>query len=120
MILYRDNLAIAVEDEEDTIEFEGIFYLGGIFFIDVAEMEEIAPKEEQKVLVLAHEMGHHIQNNLGLLASVIDIEELLHEDGKTLEANEWSIRLELQADYFAGVFSSYLESKKLLTPNMIS
>lgn len=115
MILYRDSITIDFDDEDDSFDYEGTFYLGGIFFVDVAQMEDIAPKEAQKVLVLAHEMGHHIQNNLGFLADVMILEDLLYEEGKTLEANEWSIRLELQADYFAGVFSNYLEIKKLYT-----
>lgn len=113
MVLYKDNIEIEVFDE--IYEFDGVFYLGGVIFVDIVELEEIAPEEEQKVLVLAHEMGHHIQNNLFILSDISDLEDELRESGRNIEANEWSIRLELNADYFAGVFSNYLEKKKLYT-----
>ena len=53
-------------------------------------------------LVVAHEIGHHVQNLLGTSASVRDREQAA---GSEEEANQWSVRLELQADCYAGVWA---------------
>ena len=50
--------------------------------------------------VIAHEVGHHVQNLLGILPEVHGKMQGLPEK----EANQLSVRLELQADYFAGVW----------------
>ena len=51
--------------------------------------------------VLAHEVGHHVQKELGILDRVHNIQRRLNEK----DANKYSVALETQADYFAGVFS---------------
>lgn len=50
--------------------------------------------------VIAHEVGHHVQNQLGILQKAHNAMAQLPEK----EANKISVRLELQADYFAGVW----------------
>ena len=60
--------------------------------------------------VIAHEVGHHIQNILGIMDDVSSIQQNLSE----AEANEYSVRLELQADYLAGVWSHYVNRMNLL------
>ena len=53
--------------------------------------------------VIAHEVGHHVQNELGILQ---DAHQKMARAGKnTKEYNETSVRLELQADFFAGVWA---------------
>ena len=52
--------------------------------------------------VMAHEVGHHVQNLLGTAGKV---RQLQQRAGKT-EANELSVALELQADFYAGVFTN--------------
>lgn len=54
--------------------------------------------------VLAHEYGHHIQNLEGTLTKLNQIRQ--QSDTKTY--NQYSVRLELQADYYAGMFTKYL------------
>lgn len=60
--------------------------------------------------VVAHEVGHHIQKLLGITDKVDQLRQQLSEE----EFNKYSVRLELQADYFAGVWAHYEQGKGLL------
>ena len=53
--------------------------------------------------VIAHEVGHHVQNQLGILGPVHQKRAQLGKD--SAEANQLTVRLELQADFFAGVWA---------------
>ena len=53
--------------------------------------------------VIAHEVGHHVQNLLGTLGQVNNIRSRSNEK----QANEYSVRLELQADFYAGLWGHY-------------
>lgn len=53
--------------------------------------------------VIAHEVGHHVQNELGILQQVNNIRARSNE----VTANEYSVRLELQADFLAGIWGYY-------------
>jgi predicted metalloprotease len=59
--------------------------------------------------VLAHELGHHVQHLLGTDARVRQIEQ-----SKPSEANQLSVRLELQADCFAGVWAHSTDQRQML------
>lgn len=61
-----------------------------------------APGDFAQAYVLAHEVGHHVQNLLGISAR---IRQLQHGKSKA-EANHLSVRLELQADCLAGVWAN--------------
>ena len=52
--------------------------------------------------VIAHEVGHHVQNLLGTLGKA---HQIMNRSSKTV-ANQYSVRLELQADYYAGVWAN--------------
>ncbi len=60
--------------------------------------------------VIAHEVGHHVQNLLGTMDKVNALRSRLSET----EFNKYLVRLELQADYYAGVWSHYAEKMKVL------
>lgn len=60
--------------------------------------------------VLAHEIGHHVQNQLGITDQVFKLQRRLPEK----EFNKYMVRMELQADYFAGVFAHYSEDNGYL------
>ena len=63
--------------------------------------------EFSQAYVIAHEIGHHVQNLLGYT-------QIVDEKRRTLppeELNRWSVRLELQADYLAGVWAHYGQEK---------
>ena len=69
-----------------------------------------APGDFAQAYVIAHEVGHHIQTLLGVSDQVRQAQRRV---GKT-EANQLSVRQELQADCFAGVWASSAESRGLL------
>lgn len=60
--------------------------------------------------VLAHEVGHHVQNELGIIKQTSDLRQQLSET----EYNRVSVAQELQADYFAGLFAYYVKEKGYL------
>jgi hypothetical protein len=53
--------------------------------------------------VIAHEVGHHVQNELGILGEAH--QQMAQYGRNTRQSNEISVRLELQADFFAGVWA---------------
>lgn len=68
-----------------------------------------APGDFAQAYVVAHEMGHHVQNVLGTNEQVRQLQQENPE-----EANEYSIRLELQADCYAGVWAKTVYDRGLL------
>ncbi len=74
------------------------------FFTQMQEQLK-APGDFAQAYVVAHEVGHHVQNLLGLT-------ELVHSKNGRVpkeEYNQLSVRLELQADYLAGVWANHAE-----------
>jgi predicted metalloprotease len=82
-------------------------------YIDLAFNRELAtrfgaPGEFAQAYVIAHEVGHHVQNLLGIAAKV---QEVRSRSGER-EANALSVRMELQADCFAGVWARTADEMK--------
>jgi len=63
--------------------------------------------------VIAHEVGHHVQNLLGLADKVQRAQE---ESRSEVEANRYSVRMELQADCFAGVWGNHAQQAGIIEP----
>lgn len=61
--------------------------------------------------VIAHEVGHHVQNLLGTLPQVNQAQQQARNKA---EANALSVRLELQADCYAGIWAKYAQKENLL------
>lgn len=78
-------------------------YLDTDFFRELKETYK-APGELAMVYVIAHEVGHHVQNLLGIDHQIAELEDRLRALGDEVGANRLSVRLELQADCFAGIF----------------
>ncbi len=76
-------------------------YLDLVFFDDLARRFK-APGQFPQAYVIAHEIGHHVQNLLGISGKV----EQAREKMSKRDANALSVRLELQADCFAGVWAN--------------
>lgn len=81
-------------------------------YIDLAFCNELrdrfkAPGNFAVAYVLAHEIGHHIQNLLGTSAKVQSQRNRLSEK----EYNKLSVQLELQADFYAGVWTHYSQKQ---------
>lgn len=69
-------------------------------FYDSLEEEFSAPGDFAQAYVIAHEVGHHVQTLLG-------ISEQVHARRGQPDFNEYSVRLELQADFLAGVWANH-------------
>src|SRR5689334_4151982 len=77
-------------------------------YIDLSFYEELsrrfnAPGDFAMAYVVAHEVGHHIQTLLGTSEKMARLRSQVSEK----EYNRYSVRLELQADFFAGVWAKY-------------
>ncbi|OPL17546.1 MAG: metalloprotease [delta proteobacterium ML8_D] len=79
-------------------------------FFEELQQEYGAPGDFAIAYVVSHEVGHHIQTLLGIMEDVQNLQSRLSE----VEANEINVRLELQADYFAGVVAHYMDRMSLL------
>jgi uncharacterized protein len=95
----------------------GPFYCPGDekLYLDLSFFEELetrfrAPGDFAEAYVIAHEVGHHVQRLLGTMERVDAARGRLSE----AEANQLSVRLELQADFLAGVWAHYAQQKDLL------
>jgi len=84
-------------------------YLDTAFFGQL-ERQFQASGDFAQAYVIAHEVGHHIQNVIGVLPKFNQMRRRL---SKT-EANQMSVRVELQADCFAGIWAHYTDQKGLL------
>ena len=87
-----------------------LVYLDGSFFHELAQRFG-APGDFAQAYVIAHEFGHHIQFLLGIEQDV-ERQMQAHQD----QANELSVRLELQADCFAGVWAHSAYARGVLQP----
>ena len=82
-------------------------------FFRVMERDLKAKGEFAMAYVIAHEVGHHVQNLLGLSAKV----QRMQSQSSKVEANALSVRLELQADYLAGVWAHHAQATKQILEN---
>ena len=95
----------------------GPFYCSGDYklYIDLSFYDELrskfkAPGDFAMAYVVAHEVGHHVQTLLGINEKVMSLRSRLSEK----DFNKYLVRLELQADYLAGVWAHYAERIDLL------
>src|SRR5829696_4375544 len=93
----------------------GPFYCPGDseVYIDLDFFRELqtrfdAPGDFAQAYVIAHEFGHHVQN---LLGTNEEVRRRQQAAGSEEEANQWSVRLELQADCYAGVWAQSVEER---------
>ncbi len=95
----------------------GPFYCPGDHkvYLDLQFFQELdrklgAPGDFAQAYVIAHEVGHHIQNLLGIAKKV----RSLQQRGSRAQANALSVRMELQADCFAGVWGHHAKRERNL------
>ena len=91
--------------------FDRKVYLDLSFFDELARRFG-APGDFARAYVVAHEVGHHVQNLMGIERKVRNVQERASE----AQGNELSVRLELQADCLAGVWGHHGAQKGLLEP----
>jgi uncharacterized protein len=86
-------------------------------FLDMTFFDEMATKLQADgdfahAYVVAHEVGHHVQNRLGISSRIHEMRPRVSE----AEGNQLSVRLELQADCFAGIFGNYADKQGMIEP----
>jgi uncharacterized protein len=113
LVLFRDGIESACGVAQTS---SGPFYCPGDekVYIDLGFYDELtrkfgAPGDFAQAYVIAHELGHHVQNLLGLERRMREAQQR-HPD----QANELSVRLELQADCFAGVWGHGAQQEGIL------
>lgn len=120
LVLFRGQVSSACGYATAAV---GPFYCPGDedVYLDLQFFDELsrqfgAPGDFARAYVIAHEIGHHVQTLTGVSGEVATQRQRL---GDT-EANRLSVRLELQADYLAGVWAHHIQrTKKVLDPNDI-
>ena len=80
-------------------------------YIDLSFLDELktlgAPGDFAFAYVIAHEVGHHVQNLLGTSTKVRQAQQ----SGSKVQANQLSVALELQADCYAGIWGHYVNQQ---------
>jgi uncharacterized protein len=114
MVLYSGSVQTACGGASAAV---GPFYCPGDqkVYLDLSFFEELrqrfgAPGDFAQAYVIAHEVGHHVQDELGITRKVDAMRARMSES----QANALSVRVELQADFFAGVWAHYIQQKGYL------
>ncbi len=112
LVLFRNGVDSACGRASSAV---GPFYCPGDMkvYLDLSFFEEMrtkfkAPGDFACAYVVAHEVGHHVQNLVGLSDQVSAAQSRTSE----LEAKRLSVRLELQADFLAGVWAHHAQKTK--------
>ncbi len=107
MVLFRNAVTSGCGNATSST---GPFYCSAdqTVYIDLSFFDEMAKKysaggDFAYAYVIAHEVGHHVQNQLGILPQVQAQQQRMSQK----EANKLNVRLELQADFFAGIWAHY-------------
>jgi len=112
MVLYRDRVTSGCGPASSAA---GPFYCPADrkVYLDLSFYEELdrrfgAPGDFARAYVIAHEVGHHVQNLMGVM-------DTRREMTRHMSENEFSVRLELQADFLAGVWAHHAQvDRKIL------
>jgi predicted metalloprotease len=112
LVLYRDAVQSACGMAGSAT---GPFYCPGDekLYIDLSFFEDMqnklnAPGDFAMAYVVAHEVGHHIQNLNGISDKMNRLRQTLSDE----EYNKYSVKLELQADFLAGVWAHHAQKMK--------
>ncbi|MBL8742919.1 MAG: zinc metallopeptidase [Myxococcales bacterium] len=111
LVLFRGGVQSACGFQDAAV---GPFYCPGDnkAFVDLEFLDDLQKKlgaqgDFAAGYVIAHEVGHHVQNLLGT-------SDRVHAEGKEKGPTGNAVRLELQADCYAGVWGAYVKKKGLL------
>ncbi|TKH04702.1 metalloprotease [Peribacillus simplex] len=114
LVLYSGSVESACGMAASSV---GPFYCPGDMklYIDLSFYQELkqefqAPGDFAMAYVIAHEVGHHVQTLLGTTEKEMPDRSQVTET----EYNRYSVRLELQADYLAGVWAHHVQGENLL------
>ena len=114
LVLFRDAVQSACGFANAAV---GPFYCPGDkqVYLDLSFFQELsqrfgAPGDFAQAYVIAHEIGHHVQNLTGISAKV----QAQRQQSSEAQANALSVLLELQADCLAGVWGHYAQQRGVL------
>ena len=114
LVLFRDAVQSACGNANAAM---GPFYCptDQQLYIDLSFYEDLqkklnAPGDFAMAYVVAHEVGHHIQNLNGTADKISRLRQQVSET----EYNRYSVKLELQADFLAGIWAHYAQRKNIL------
>ena len=117
LVLFRGSTRTACGQGQAAM---GPFYCPGDqkVYIDLGFYETLknrlgAPGEFAQAYVIAHEVGHHVQNLMGISAKVDGMRSRVSQT----QYNALSVRLELQADCFAGVWAHHAQNARQILEN---
>jgi hypothetical protein len=109
LVLFRDQVQSACGYATAA---SGPFYCPGDekVYIDLSFCDDLQAKygaygDFAIAYVVAHEIGHHVQNQMGILQEVSEARSQMSE----VRSNQLTVRLELQADFLAGVWAHYAD-----------
>lgn len=112
LVLFRRSYPSGCGNAEASM---GPFYCpsDGKVYIDLSFYQEMkerfrAPGDFAQAYVIAHEVGHHVQDELGISDKV----HRMRGQVSDTEYNQLSVRLELQADFFAGVWAHHAQEAR--------
>lgn len=112
LVLFRGAVGTACGTGQSAM---GPFYCPGDHkvYIDLSFFEQLksqlgAPGDFAQAYVIAHEVGHHVQNLLGISGQV----DQMRSQVTKVEYNKLSVKLELQADCFAGVWAHHADNQR--------
>lgn len=114
LVLFTDQVDSACGNASAAV---GPFYCPGDekLYLDLAFFRELqtrfrAPGDFAQAYVIAHEVGHHVQQLLGTSQRVSSLQQRSSRE----QGNELSVRLELQADFLAGVWAHFAAQRGIL------
>ncbi len=114
LVLFSDAVESACGNASAAV---GPFYCPGDekVYIDLSFFRELkerfgVPGDFAMAYVVAHEVGHHIQNLMGTSNKVHSLQQRMNES----QGNKLSVKLELQADFFAGVWANHAQKMKAI------
>lgn len=113
MVFYTDYVDTACGSANSAI---GPFYCPGDqrVYLDLSFADELANQygaggDFAWAYVIAHEVGHHVQHEMGVTDQMAQHRKNLSE----AEYNQFQVRMELQADYYAGSWAKYMEGETI-------
>lgn len=114
LVIYTGSIQTACGQGQAS---SGPFYCSGDnkVYLDISFYNDLSEKygaagDFAMAYVIAHEVGHHVQNLLGTTDEYAQARQSKSET----EANQLNVKLELQADYYAGAWAKYVQGEGLL------
>lgn len=122
LVLFRDATSSACGTATSSVgphycPLDETIYIDETFFDELVSRLGAEGGDVAEAYVIAHEVGHHVQKRLGVMEQV---QQAQQSAASQEEANDLSVRLELQADCFAGVWANSLRDTGVFLPGEIN